>query len=169
MTSNNLNIEINKLTQAYNNSLSILSYQFKQNINIINRSRLSIRVKQTLIKNITTNYNNNVKRLTNEYNIKKKNIIDLFSKISPSNKKMALLIGINYINTPDELYGCINDTNNIKELLQSKFNYDIFNILTDNTNTNPTKQNIINELTKLLDNANNGDSIFFSYSVSISI
>ena len=29
MTSNNLNIEINKLTQSYNNSLSILSYQFK--------------------------------------------------------------------------------------------------------------------------------------------
>ena len=164
MTSNDLNIEINKLTQAYNNSLSILSYQFKQNINIINRSRLSIRVKQTLIKNITTNYNNNVKRLTNEYNIKKKNIIDLFSKIPPSNKKMALLIGINYINTPDELYGCINDSNNIKDLLQSKFNYDIFNILTDNTNTKPTKQNIINELTKLLVNANNGDSIFFSYS-----
>ena len=162
MTTNNLNIEINKLTNAYNNSINILANQFRQNINIINRYRLSIYVKANLIRLITINYNNNIKRVTDEYNIKKKRLIEL---ISASNKnKKALLIGINYINTPNELYGCINDTNNIKNLLQNNFNYSIFNILTDNTNKKPNKLNIINELTNLLVNANNGDNIFFLYS-----
>jgi hypothetical protein len=81
-----------------------------------------------------------------------------------SSNKKAILIGINYINTQNQLYGCINDTINIKDLLQNKFNYNIFNILTDNTNKKPNKFNIINELTNLLVNANNGDNIFFLYS-----
>jgi hypothetical protein len=78
--------------------------------------------------------------------------------------KNALLIGINYINTPSQLYGCINDTSNIKDFLQNKFNYNIFNILTDYTNKIPNKINIINEFTNLLVNANTGDNIFFLYS-----
>jgi hypothetical protein len=162
MTTNNLNIEINKLTNAYNNSINILANQFRQNINIINRYRLSIYVKANLIRLLTINYNNNIKRVTDEYNIKKKRLIEL---ISASNKnKQAILIGINYINTPYQLYGCINDTINIKDFLQNKFNYNIFNILTDNTNKKPNKLNIINELTNLLVNSNNGDNIFFLYS-----
>ena len=74
------------------------------------------------------------------------------------------MIGINYIGTPNELYGCINDTNNIKNILQEKFNYNNFNILTDNTNQKPTKINIINELTNLLVNSHKGDTLFFLYS-----
>jgi hypothetical protein len=162
MTTNNLNIEINKLTNTYNNSINILANQFRQNINIINRYRLSIYVKANLIRLLTINYNNNIKRVTDEYNIKKNRLIEL---ISASNKnKKAILIGINYINTPYQLYGCINDTINIKDFLQNKFNYNIFNILTDNTNKKPNKLNIINELTNLLVNSNNGDNIFFLYS-----
>ena len=162
MTTNNLNIEINKLTNIYNNSINILANQFRQNINIINRYRLSIYVKANLIRLLTINYNNNIKRVTDEYNIKKNRLIEL---ISASNKnKKAILIGINYINTPYQLYGCINDTINIKDFLQNKFNYNIFNILTDNTNKKPNKLNIINELTNLLVNSNNGDNIFFLYS-----
>ena len=52
----------------------------------------------------------------------------------------------------------------MKDILQSKFNYNIFNVLTDTTNKKPTKQNIINELTNLLVNANEGDSLFFLFS-----
>lgn len=167
MEINNLNIELNKLTDSYKRSLNTLANQFRQNINIIHRYRLSVSVKIYLIKMITINYNNSVKKLTNEYNFKKNKIIETISLLSAttSNKnKKALLIGINYINTPNQLYGCINDVNNIKDFLQNKFNYSIFNILTDNTNNKPNKQNIINELTNLLVNTNNGDNIFFLYS-----
>lgn len=163
MTSN-LNIEIDKLTKIYNNSINVLVNQFRQNINIINRYRLPIYVKANLIKLITINYNNNIRKTTDEYNIKKNKLIELFSTFSSNKNKNALLIGINYINTPYELYGCINDTNNIKDFLRSKFNYNTFNILTDNTNKKPTRSNIINELTNLLVNSNNGDNIFFLYS-----
>lgn len=160
---NYLNSEIDKLTNVYNNSLTRLANDLKQKITSVNKSKLSKNNKLILIKKITTNYNNSVKKLTDEYNLKKNNLLNLISSILNENKK-ALLIGINYINTPNELYGCINDTNNVKELLEKKYNYKIFNILTDYTNIKPTKQHIISELTELLINANNGDCIFFLYS-----
>ena len=167
MTSN-LSIEIDKLTNAYNNSINTLATQFRSNINIINRYRLSKYVKANLIKLITINYNNNIKRVTDEYNLKKKKLIELMSVTNANTNAntiaKCLLVGINYINTPDQLYGCINDTNNMKDFLQNKFNYNTFNILTDYTNKKPNKLNIINELTNLLVNANNGDNIFFLYS-----
>ena len=161
-----LTIEINKLTNAYNNSINILVSQFKENIKIINKYRLSIYVKVNLIKLLTINYNKNIKRVTDEYNIKKQQLIQVMSttNVNANKNKNALLIGINYINTPSQLYGCINDTNNIKDFLQNKFNYNIFNILTDYTNKIPNKINIINEFTNLLVNANTGDNIFFLYS-----
>ena len=61
------------------------------------------------------------------------------------NKKNALLIGINYINTSNQLNGCISDTSDVNNLLQQhKFNS--IKIITDNTTTKPTKNNILNEL-----------------------
>ena len=66
-----LTIEINKLTNAYNNSINILVSQFRENIKIINKYRLSIYVKANLIKLLTINYNNNIKKVTDEYNLKK--------------------------------------------------------------------------------------------------
>ena len=40
-------------------------------------------------------------------------------------------------------------------------------LLTDNTSEKPTKNNIINNFTNLLINANSGDVVFFSYSQAI--
>lgn len=78
-------------------------------------------------------------------------------------KKNALLIGINYIGTPNELNGCINDVESLKiKLKELKFNN--INILTDNTPLKPTKTNILEQLQKLLVESNEGDILFFSYS-----
>ena len=62
--------------------------------------------------------------------------------------KSALLIGINYKKTRYELRGCINDINNIRELLINKYKYNKNNIksLSEEHNIKPTKQNIINEI-----------------------
>ena len=48
-----------------------------------------------------------------------------------STVKKAILVGINYTNTPhqQQLHGCIDDIININELLVDSFNYDINNII----------------------------------------
>ncbi len=75
--------------------------------------------------------------------------------------KKALLIGINYIGTPYELNGCINDITNISNRLVG---FQSVTQITDYTTTKPTKLNIINELVKLLIDAVAGDFLVFSFS-----
>jgi len=77
----------------------------------------------------------------------------------------ALLVGINYFDSQYRLYGCINDVNCVKSLLQKK-NFKKITLLTDdNVNKGmPTKDTIINELIHLLTNAKPGETLFFQYS-----
>jgi len=79
------------------------------------------------------------------------------------NKKTALLIGINYIGSSNQLSGCINDINSINDLLKT-LNYDNINILTDKTEVKPTKNNIVKALISILSNANDGDTVYIHYS-----
>lgn len=80
--------------------------------------------------------------------------------------KKALLIGINYTGTENELNGCINDIHNINKFLINNCEYTSENIkiLTDETSILPNKNNIIEHI-KWLTSANlNGDTLFFYYS-----
>jgi hypothetical protein len=79
--------------------------------------------------------------------------------------KRGLLVGINYIGTANELKGCINDVKNVNNFLLS-IGYLQKNIrrLTENTIQKPTKQNIITNLTNMVNNAVTGDELFFLYS-----
>ena len=66
----------------------------------------------------------------------------------------ALLIGINYTGQHAELSGCINDVNDIKHVLTSKFHVPPENVITmtdvsDNQHK-PTKNNIISKLVELV-------------------
>ena len=66
----------------------------------------------------------------------------------------ALLIGINYIGQSAQLNGCINDVEDIKNTLVTKFHVPSENItvMTDNSNdqNKPTKSNIIGKLVELV-------------------
>lgn len=65
------------------------------------------------------------------------------------NKKIALLIGINYIGTSAELYGCHNDVIKIKQVLMSNYNYleSNINMLIDKKDySQPTASNILSAL-----------------------
>ena len=66
--------------------------------------------------------------------------------------KKALLVGINYIGTPNQLGGCINDVLNVQEILLTEYGYKAENILllTDNTTYKPSKANIISGFAWLL-------------------
>jgi hypothetical protein len=97
-----------------------------------------------------------------QYNYK--SIIQSKPKPSRTNipKKRALLVGINYENTKYRLKGCINDVNNISNILTQK-GYTCVKI-TDQTSMKPTKANILLLLQQLLTTSVSGDTCFFHYS-----
>lgn len=78
--------------------------------------------------------------------------------------KKALLIGINYKNTSSELMGCINDVDNVKDVLINVFKYDTIKILTDDTIDKPRKDTILRNIDWLMENNNPGDELYFHYS-----
>jgi hypothetical protein len=80
--------------------------------------------------------------------------------------KRAVLIGFNYSGTEQELYGCIADVKNIKNLLMSTFNYQEENIflITDDTTQPKTKEHVLASLKTLIQATQEGDSCFIWYS-----
>lgn len=81
--------------------------------------------------------------------------------------KRALLIGINYKNDPESsLRGCINDVNNIRNILVNNCGYNPQHIrlLTEEQQIQPTRQNIEANIGWLVANAMPGDTLFFYYS-----
>ena len=86
-----------------------------------------------------------------------------------NNNKLALLIGINYTGTDNQLNGCINDVDNIENVLKNKFNYNPANIvkLTDLTDRKPTANNILYSIYQLLIKCHrnkNINEVWFHYS-----
>ena len=82
--------------------------------------------------------------------------------------KCALIIGICYYGTNNELKGCINDSKNLKEFLIKSCGYrnnEIF-LLTDDTENKPTKENILKHIEMFIKyiNENNVKEAWFSYS-----
>ena len=84
--------------------------------------------------------------------------------VKRSPQKTALLVGINYIGSPYQLLGCINDVVNMQAFLVSKYKYNNTTLITDNTSVKPTRINILNAFTKLLMDAQAGDTLFFHFS-----
>lgn len=62
--------------------------------------------------------------------------------------KYALLVGINYVGTPNELKGCVNDVQSMKLALTTYFGYKPQNI-TIVTDGEATRERILNELSIL--------------------
>ena len=78
--------------------------------------------------------------------------------------RRALLVGINYIGTPYQLYGCINDINNIGSYLQKVRKYNSFIVMTDTSSIKPTRSNILAGFRALLQGAVSGDELWFHFS-----
>jgi hypothetical protein len=155
---------INTIQNMFNSNIARLNSDVINNARKIQNTRLSAKVKQTQINNLISQYNNNVNILKQNLN-KNITLIQNFSPkpISVNGKKKALLIGINYIGSQNELFGCINDVNCIKERI-SKEGFDNISIMTDLSSLNPTKNNILNEFKNLLINSQAGDLLFLLYS-----
>jgi hypothetical protein len=156
------NYRLAELKNAYNNNCIINIQYYNTIINSILKSRILNKTQQiNNVKNVLASVINN---LTNKYN----SDILVIQKFVPNqiviNKnKKALLIGINYTGTSNELYGCINDVNSIKERITAN-GFTNINTITDLTNKKPTRDNILLEFKNLLINSQSGDLLLFFYS-----
>lgn len=153
------------LTEIYKANVLALQAQLNAKIRNINLMRISIAVKKTRIASTINEFNYHLKKLTDKYNQDMTQAITQSMTTTPITKKQtALLVGVNYVGTSNELYGCINDTKNIQDLLKTKYNFTNVTLLNDETSEKPTKQNILNGLQTLLSNTNSGDTAFFMFS-----
>ena len=142
-------------TEIYNANVSKLQTQLNTTIRRINSMRISNALKKSMINSAMNVSNTNLKKITDKYNQE---------LALASVSKTAFLVGVNYTGTINELYGCINDTKNVQDLLKSKYNFTNVTLLNDETSDKPTKQNILNGLQTLLSNTNSGDIAFFMFS-----
>jgi hypothetical protein len=102
-----------------------------------------------------------------EQNMTPEMTLEMTPELTPdrtSLRKNALLIGCNYRNSTNELYGCINDATNIGQVLTTTYGFDNVKLMTDDTPTIPSKNNILAEIKALLNNASSGDVLFLSFS-----
>ena len=79
--------------------------------------------------------------------------------------KRALLVGINYVGTSNELRGCINDINNVAAYLQTTRGYPPGSCigLSDVTARKPTRANILAAFKELMQGVKSGDELWFHY------
>lgn len=81
--------------------------------------------------------------------------------------KRALIIGINYIGTSNELFGCISDAYNVLQLIEDDLKYESTTLMMErdkNTDLHPTRSNILKQIAILVDGLVSGDEVFFHYS-----
>lgn len=84
----------------------------------------------------------------------------------PSGRKRALLVGINYVGTRNELRGCHNDMETMKTYLEQQGfdGGDMRLLMDDGAHDRPTKSNILAGMQWLGEGAGPGDSLFLCYS-----
>lgn len=82
----------------------------------------------------------------------------------PTGLVRALLVGINYVGSPYELYGCVNDAINVQRQLQTYFSGVSYRALTDMTVAKPSRKNILDGLAWLVADLKPGQNVVFHYS-----
>ena len=82
--------------------------------------------------------------------------------------KRALLIGCNYVAFPQiQLYGCINDIVNMRNVLIDAYGYqnsNIYMLRDDDASKLPNKMNIMNIMSQLIRMSTNSDTLWIHYS-----
>ena len=132
---------------------------------IYNVSRSSSLIKSQQIGKLMSAYKAQILALTQKLDADIKAVQDLVAPtIAPSTNKKALMIGINYVGTPYQLNGCINDVASMSAKLRSDYGFANITALTDETPIKPTRDNILREFTNLLANSQSGDMLFVLYS-----
>ena len=165
------NKQYNLLMTAYSQNINSLKALINSNISTYMNSSITPALKRKLVNQLTIIFYVNKFKLTQILNIKLKYISSL--KIIPTTEpiiqepasnynKKALLIGINYLGTANQLNGCINDVHDVGNYLIGK-GFTIKQI-TDLTPQKPTKSTILAEFKNLLQSSISGDVLYFMFS-----
>ena len=155
--------KINRLKKDYTKNVRDLYLKIINYINYIKRLRISSYKKRRIINWYVNYYYSNVNKLRRKLNADIAAIVVMVE--TPSANYKALLVGINYTGTRNQLNGCINDTETFKQkLIKSGFKKSEINVLTDLTRIKATRQGILNSFTNLLKTSREGDTIVFCYS-----
>jgi hypothetical protein len=162
---NNRIAELNKaFTNNYNIIISNFNNAYRQ---IANNRFMSPAKKRQSLNALIISANNQVVQLRANLLAAIANINKMVANNPVINNssfsKKALLIGINYIGTSNELSGCINDVDAMEKMLM-KTGFNNFVKLTDKTLVKPTKSAILNAFTNLLRSSKVGDLLCFFYS-----
>lgn len=164
--------EIKKVRDICIRDLTNLYREYVVNYRKIYKLNTRISIKYKMMRILRQQYIIDRRNLINEYirNINEINALTSIPEQEQVNEesdvvsKNALLVGINYNGTSNQLSGCINDTKNIQQFLTDKYLFKNFELLTDVTEKKPTKNQIIDSFTNLLVNSKKGDKLVFSYS-----
>jgi len=158
-------MDITTLKRNYNTNFKNLLNYVNSIIYRIRSMRLPYYVKKYYINLYKNYFKNQHKTLNNNYHT---SLIALLNpgEINITKNKRALLIGINYIGTTNELNGCINDTESINNVLKNTYGFEDINIntITDMTKQKPTREIILDSFKSFLESGKEGDLLFFSYS-----
>jgi hypothetical protein len=166
----------NLLRNAYKQNIQNLRLQLNIAITKIKNSSVTFDVKQQLILQSKQLFTANQTKLNQLLNENIKNVWGLtqipgpvpnpvptpIPEPIPTTNKKALLIGINYIGTGNQLNGCINDVTDVSTFLVGK-GFTIKKI-TDLTSQKPTRSTILSEFKNLLQNSIPGDVLYFMFS-----
>jgi hypothetical protein len=156
-----------KYIMNYQLEYSKLINEYNTNVAIIKNYRIPAYNKQLIIIKLTQNLKTKIQTLKDNYNRfiqQQSQQLQLQQLQQSQQQKCSLSIGINYIGSPYELYGCINDATNVSDILKTKFSYTKSTLLTDKTQVKPTKTNILSAFINLLSGAKSGDNLFFIFS-----
>ena len=156
--------KIKQITDIYNINIRNLNIYYNIALNNIKRSKNTNTNKNKLIQTLNAEVNTKRNLLKIRYD---NDILYINNLVMPEIKNIknnsALLIGINYTGTDNELYGCINDTSSINSLISS-YNFQKICILTDNTEKKANRANILTEFKNLLSSSQSGDVLLLFYS-----
>ena len=151
---------IDDLRKKYSKDIDSLNRQFRMMITSIQKKKIKAKLKQPQYIEAKKMYTMHVSTLHSQLQNQINSVQSFVPTIPTITNKKALLIGINYIGTSNELNGCINDVMSVKERLTQSG----FSITTLTDTENPTRDTILNEFTNMLKNASPGDLLFFLYS-----
>lgn len=157
-----MDLELQEVNSRYKRNLQRLENYVKSIYERVKRWRISAYYRNYYYRMIQRWHNQQKQRLLNEKNAEISKIRAKYSK--PVNRrKKACLVGINYENTQYRLNGCVNDVFKMRNMLVNHYGYhnnDVKLIL----NQHASRNTILREFISLVNDAVEGDTIWFSFS-----
>ena len=151
------------LLKQHNNIMRSLKTQVSLAILKINKSSAKNTNKERVIFFIINNLKNKIFKQKQQLRKKIEILNELYKKTNKiSNnivrqKKRALIVGINYLHSPFQLYGCMNDAKHMADFALNR-GFKTVVTLTDKTSTKPTQTKILEYFKMLLSNNKHDDN-----------